>query len=603
MLELDGLRRSFGDTLALDDLSFAAHAGRMLGFVGPNGAGKTTAMRIVLGVLEPDAGAVRWRGRPVDAAARRRFGYMPEERGLYPKMRVRDQLVHFARLHGLDAAAARRGRRRAGSSGSGCDARRRPGRDALAGQPAARAARRRARARTGGARPRRAVLRPGSDRRGRMSGVLAERAQAGVPVVFSSHQLELVERLCEDVAIINGGRLVAHGAVESCASAAAAPCSRSGSGWRATAAATGSRPSRARRSAAQEPRGLLVRLPAGSADRRPARRGARRGDRDPLRARAPLARRPLPPGGGSVSGPGKRRLASSLRGTRGREAVRLIARREIVVRARERSFLVGRGSRWRSSCSSRCCPTCSASGGATATRSPRSPRPRSRSREAAVAVGEALDADVTVESGAAVGDVDAALTARRDPRAGRARRQAGRDPAGRERRVRSGEALRQAGVGERAARAALSPPPLRVRTDEPGGGRGPQRLRLLRRAAALRAADRDRLLRRRRRRRGEVLPRGRGPARDREARPPAGGQGDRPGRPRARAAARCWRWPGSRSRAGWRAGGGRRGPRRGRARARVVRRRLRLLRRRVRLRRLAGLAPGGPAVRRSRRSR
>ena len=101
MLELVGLRRSFGSTLALDDLSFSASAGRMLGFVGPNGAGKTTAMRIVLGVLEPDAGEVLWQGRTIDATTRRRFGYMPEERGLYPKMRVRDQLVHFARLHGL----------------------------------------------------------------------------------------------------------------------------------------------------------------------------------------------------------------------------------------------------------------------------------------------------------------------------------------------------------------------------------------------------------------------------------------------------------------------------------------------------------------------
>jgi len=101
MLELDGLTRRFGDVVALDDLSFTVEPGRTLGFVGPNGAGKTTAMRIVLGVLEPDAGSVRWRGRPVTTATRARFGYMPEERGLYPKMRVREQLVYFARLHGM----------------------------------------------------------------------------------------------------------------------------------------------------------------------------------------------------------------------------------------------------------------------------------------------------------------------------------------------------------------------------------------------------------------------------------------------------------------------------------------------------------------------
>jgi ABC-type uncharacterized transport system ATPase subunit len=81
VLELQGLTRRYGDIVALDDLSFAVREGQMFGFVGPNGAGKTTAMRIVLGVLEPDRGEVRWRGRPVDAETRRRFGYMPEDHG------------------------------------------------------------------------------------------------------------------------------------------------------------------------------------------------------------------------------------------------------------------------------------------------------------------------------------------------------------------------------------------------------------------------------------------------------------------------------------------------------------------------------------------
>jgi ABC-type glutathione transport system ATPase component len=79
--ELQGLSRRYGDVVALDDLSFTVREGQMFGFVGPNGAGKTTAMRIVLGVLEPDRGEVRWRGRPVDAETRRRFGYMPEDHG------------------------------------------------------------------------------------------------------------------------------------------------------------------------------------------------------------------------------------------------------------------------------------------------------------------------------------------------------------------------------------------------------------------------------------------------------------------------------------------------------------------------------------------
>jgi ABC-2 type transport system ATP-binding protein len=101
VLELIDLSRRFGDVVALDSVSFSVAEGEMVGFVGPNGAGKTTAMRIALGVLEPDRGEVRWRGKPVDQSVRRRFGYMPEERGLYPKMRVLDQLVYLAMLHGL----------------------------------------------------------------------------------------------------------------------------------------------------------------------------------------------------------------------------------------------------------------------------------------------------------------------------------------------------------------------------------------------------------------------------------------------------------------------------------------------------------------------
>ncbi|MBA3691067.1 MAG: ATP-binding cassette domain-containing protein, partial [Actinobacteria bacterium] len=106
VLELIDVARSFDGTVALDGVSFTAAPNTIVGFVGRNGAGKTTAMRIALGVLEADRGEVRWMGRPVDAAARRRFGYMPEERGLYPKMRVHEQLVYFGRLHGLSKRRA-----------------------------------------------------------------------------------------------------------------------------------------------------------------------------------------------------------------------------------------------------------------------------------------------------------------------------------------------------------------------------------------------------------------------------------------------------------------------------------------------------------------
>ena len=213
MLELDGLTRRYGELVALDDLSFAVAPGRMLGFVGPNGAGKTTAMRIVLGVLAADAGEVRWRGEAIAAETRARFGYMPEERGLYPKMRVRAQLVYFARLHRVAAAdaeaAADRWIERLGLQERAGD---RVETLSLGNQQ---------RVQLGVAlvhEPEVLVLDEpfsGLDPTGVdvMSGVLRERSDAGVPVVFSSHQLDLVERLCEDVAIIKGGRLVASGAV------------------------------------------------------------------------------------------------------------------------------------------------------------------------------------------------------------------------------------------------------------------------------------------------------------------------------------------------------------------------------------------------------
>ena len=100
MLGFDGVTKRFGPVTALDGCTFAARPGRLTGFLGPNGAGKTTAMRAVFGRVELDAGTVRWQGVPVSARERARFGYMPEERGLYPRMRVRDQLVYLGQLGG-----------------------------------------------------------------------------------------------------------------------------------------------------------------------------------------------------------------------------------------------------------------------------------------------------------------------------------------------------------------------------------------------------------------------------------------------------------------------------------------------------------------------
>jgi ABC-2 type transport system ATP-binding protein len=212
-LELEGLTRRFGDVVALDDVSFEVAEGEMVGFVGPNGAGKTTAMRIAVGVLQQDAGEVRWRGSPVNIEIRRRFGYMPEERGLYPKMRMHDQLVYLARLHGLDPGDARsQAERTAALLGVGDRAKDRTETLSLGNQQ---------RVQLSAAlvhRPEVLILDEpfsGLDPVGVdvLSGVLRGQAAGGVPVVFSSHQLELVERLCESVVLIDKGRIVAAGKV------------------------------------------------------------------------------------------------------------------------------------------------------------------------------------------------------------------------------------------------------------------------------------------------------------------------------------------------------------------------------------------------------
>jgi ABC-2 type transport system ATP-binding protein len=214
VLELRDLARRYGDVVALDGISFTVEPGQMFGFVGPNGAGKTTAMRIVLGVLAADRGEVLFEGRPVDFDTRARFGYMPEERGLYPKMRVRDQLVYLARLHGVEADAA------ADSTGRWIE---RLGLTERAGDRVEQLSLgNQQRVQLAAAlvhEPELLVLDEpfsGLDPVGVdvLSGVLSDYAAGGVPVVFSSHQLELVERLCEAVAIVKDGRLVASGRVE-----------------------------------------------------------------------------------------------------------------------------------------------------------------------------------------------------------------------------------------------------------------------------------------------------------------------------------------------------------------------------------------------------
>ena len=213
LLELAGLRRWYGPAVALDGLSCTVEPGRVFGFLGPNGAGKTTAMRIVMGIELPDAGAVRWGGRPLTHADRLAFGYMPEQRGLYPKMRVRDQLAYLARLHGLTTGqATAAGERWLRRLGIGAQAFARV--EALSHGNQQRVQLAAALV----CDPQVLVLDEpfsGLDPLGMedMTGVLRELARAGATVVFSSHQLDLVEDICEQVAIIDRGKVVLAGAV------------------------------------------------------------------------------------------------------------------------------------------------------------------------------------------------------------------------------------------------------------------------------------------------------------------------------------------------------------------------------------------------------
>lgn len=207
-LQIEGLHRRYGDVVALDDVSFDVPPGRMVGFVGRNGAGKTTTMRAVMGVMRPDRGEVRWRGSPIDASARLRFGYMPEERGLYPKMRVRDQLMYFARLSGLDRPAAQDGADRWIERLGLTERVDSPIDDLSLGNQQ--------RVQLGVAlihQPDLLILDEpfsGLDPVGVdvLAGALREEVARGAGVVFSSHQLDLIERLCDDVVIIESGRIV-----------------------------------------------------------------------------------------------------------------------------------------------------------------------------------------------------------------------------------------------------------------------------------------------------------------------------------------------------------------------------------------------------------
>ncbi len=213
-LEIDHLNKTFGETRALDNMSFTVNDGEMYGFVGSNGAGKSTTMRIALGVLSADSGEVRFDGTPIDDSNRRRIGYMPEERGLYGKEKLVPQLVFFGQLHGMSKPAAKK---------SAEDLLERLGlgermEDKLDDLSLGNQQRVQLAASLihdpdmlildepfSGLDPVAVEV---------MSEMLLERTRRGVPVIFSSHQLDLVQRLCDRVGIVTQGRMVAEGTVD-----------------------------------------------------------------------------------------------------------------------------------------------------------------------------------------------------------------------------------------------------------------------------------------------------------------------------------------------------------------------------------------------------
>ncbi|QLY33649.1 ABC transporter ATP-binding protein [Nocardia huaxiensis] len=214
MLEVVHLTRRFGDNIAVNEVSFTVAPGALTGFVGGNGAGKTTTMRMIMGVLAVHGGEIHWENRPVTFEDRRTFGYMPEERGLYPKQPLLDQLVYLARLRGLSAGDARR---RASELLERFDLGDRA-KDKLESLSLGNQQRVQIAAAVI-AQPSLLILDEpfsGLDPTAidAMADLLREYAGQGVPVLFSSHQLDLVERLCDDLVILAKGRVVASGAVK-----------------------------------------------------------------------------------------------------------------------------------------------------------------------------------------------------------------------------------------------------------------------------------------------------------------------------------------------------------------------------------------------------
>jgi len=210
-LVLDGLRKRFGDVQALDGVGFTVRPGEVYGFLGANGAGKTTTMRIVLGFLRADGGTVTWQEEPARSWPRRTWGYMPEERGLYLRMPVLEQLVYYASLYGVPRRVARQEALRW-----------------LARFRIAEFADRRAESLSKGNQQKVQYIATilhdpdvllmdepfvGLDpvNVALLKSAFVEMRDRGKTLIFSTHQLDQAEELCDSVAIIDHGRIVTAG--------------------------------------------------------------------------------------------------------------------------------------------------------------------------------------------------------------------------------------------------------------------------------------------------------------------------------------------------------------------------------------------------------
>jgi ABC-2 type transport system ATP-binding protein len=220
VLAASGLRKRYGEITALDGVDLTVSAGEIVGFLGPNGAGKTTTMRAIMRLVDVDAGAVTWNGRPVDDRIRSGFGYMPAERGMYPKMRVRDHLVYFGRLSGQAAAGA------AGAADAWLERLGLADRATSNVQDLSSGNQQRVQlALALLADPELLVLDEpfsGLDPVAvdTLSGILRERVAQGTALLLSSHQLDLVADVCSSVVIVDAGRVVLHGRVDEIRAAA-----------------------------------------------------------------------------------------------------------------------------------------------------------------------------------------------------------------------------------------------------------------------------------------------------------------------------------------------------------------------------------------------